>query len=397
MNPINKSKDGVTLVVQDFESLANFQNCFASLGIPTRHAILSELESFTLEPRNQLTILDSQSVSIDSKTEINLFRKLCSTYLIVIALGDDFDFEKTLEFFRLGAADVIVPGFDESSFRQMVLRIDALAQLRAQRLDQQAQLEKINHDLEESLRVLKQDQIAGLEVQKSLMPARPISFGDYEISHFIIPSLYLSGDFVGYSVVFDRYLLFYFADVSGHGASSAFVTVLLQFMIGRIIRKHELERDYNALARAPEGLIEHLNKQIMGMNLEKHMTLMAGSLDMCSHSLRYVTAAQLPRPVLIANGDPSFLPGAGKPVGLFESVSWKVHEVEFAKGSTLVLFSDGVFDLLSKSHMHDKEDTILSRLADCPKSLDDLRKTFFLSDNDSPQDDVSVLLLRRNS
>jgi len=175
------------------------------------------------------------------------------------------------------------------------------------------------------------------------------------------------------------------------------VTVLLQFMIGRIIRKHELERDYNALARAPEGLIEHLNKQIMGMNLEKHMTLMAGSLDMCSHSLRYVTAAQLPRPVLIANGDSSFLPGAGKPVGLFESVNWKVHEVQFAKGSALVLFSDGVFDLLSKSHMHEKEDTILSRLADCPQSLDDLRKTFFLSDNDSPQDDVSVLLLRRKS
>jgi sigma-B regulation protein RsbU (phosphoserine phosphatase) len=397
VNPINKSKDGVTLVVQDFESLANFQNCFASLGIPTRHANLSELENFTLESSNRLIILDSESVTIDSKIEIDLFRRLCSTYLIVIALGDDPDFEKTLEFFRLGAADVIVPGFDESTFRQMVLRIDALAQLRAQRLDQQAQLEKTNHDLEESLRVLEQDQIAGLEVQKSLMPTRPIIFGEYEISHVIIPSLYLSGDFVGYSVVLDRYLLFYFADVSGHGASSAFVTVLLQFMIGRIIRKHELERDYNALAKAPEGLIEHLNKQIMGMNLEKHMTLMAGSLDMCSHSLRYVTAAQLPRPVLIANGDPSFLPGTGKPVGLFESVSWKVHEVEFAKGSALVLFSDGVFDLLSKSYMHEKEDTILSRLADCPKSLNDLRKTFFLSDNDSPQDDVSVLLLRRNS
>jgi sigma-B regulation protein RsbU (phosphoserine phosphatase) len=397
VNPINKSKDGVTLVVQDFESLANFQNCFSSLGIPTRHANLSELENFTLESSNRLIILDSQSVTIDSKIEIDLFRRLCSTYLIVIALGDDPDFEKTLEFFRLGAADVIVPGFDESTFRQMVLRIDALAQLRAQRLDQQAQLEKTNHDLEESLRVLEQDQIAGLEVQKSLMPTRPIIFGEYEISHVIIPSLYLSGDFVGYSVVLDRYLLFYFADVSGHGASSAFVTVLLQFMIGRIIRKHELERDYNALAKAPEGLIEHLNKQIMGMNLEKHMTLMAGSLDMCSHSLRYVTAAQLPRPVLIANGDSSFLPGAGKPVGLFESVSWKVHEVEFAKGSALVLFSDGVFDFLSKSYMHEKEDTILSRLADCPKSLNDLRKTFFLSDNDSPQDDVSVLLLRRNS
>ena len=48
-------------------------------------------------------------------------------------------------------------------------------------------------ELQESLRLLKQDQLAGLEVQKSLMPeSRP--FGDYEISHSITPSLGLSGD-----------------------------------------------------------------------------------------------------------------------------------------------------------------------------------------------------------
>ena len=201
---------------------------------------------------------------------------------------------------------------------------------------------------------------------------------------------------MGYSVVFDRYLLFYFADVSGHGASSAFVTILLRFMIGRVIRKHELEKDCGALARAPEGLIEHLNKQIIGMNLEKHMTLMAGSVDMLNHSLRYVTAAQLPRPILIKNGNPSFLTGNGKPVGLFQSASWEVHEVEFKKGYTLVLFSDGVFDLLSERHIVEKENIILSRLSDCPKNLDDLRKRFFLGDNDCPQDDVSVLFLKRN-
>ena len=66
--------------------------------------------------------------------------------------------------------------------------------------------------------MLKQDQLAGLEVQKSLMPESPLTFADYEISHSVTPSLYLSGDFVGYEFVLGRYLVFYFADVSGHGA-----------------------------------------------------------------------------------------------------------------------------------------------------------------------------------
>ena len=58
---------------------------------------------------------------------------------------------------------------------------------------------------------------------------------------------------------------------------------------------------------------------------------------------------------------------------------------------------DGVFDLLSEQQIDEKEAILLSRLADCPKSLDDLRKRFFLEDVDSPLDDVSVLFLNRNS
>ena len=107
--------------------------------------------------------------------------------------------------------------------------------------------------------MLKSDQIAGVEVQKSLMPNSPLVFGDYEISHSVNPSLYLSGDFVGYNFILDRFLLFYFVDVSGHGSSSAFVTIFLRFMVGRVIRRHEIEKDLEALNQAPDGLLEHLN------------------------------------------------------------------------------------------------------------------------------------------
>lgn len=71
------------------------------------------------------------------------------------------------------------------------------------------------------------DQLAGRQVQQDILPREPLNCRGYRVSHSIVPSLYLSGDFVGYNSAFDRYILFYFGDVSGHGASSAFITVML--------------------------------------------------------------------------------------------------------------------------------------------------------------------------
>ena len=44
----------------------------------------------------------------------------------------------------------------------------------------------------------------------------------------------LSGDFVDYFRITDRHFAFYMADVSGHGASSAFVTVLSEELLPTI-------------------------------------------------------------------------------------------------------------------------------------------------------------------
>ena len=169
------------------------------------------------------------------------------------------------------------------------------------------------------------------------MPESPLSAGEYQISHSIVPSLYLSGDFVGYNVVLGRYLLFYFADVSGYGASSAFVTVLLRFMVGRVIRRHQLQEDYAALAMAPQGLVEHINSQMLATGLGKHMTLFAGSVDMANNVMRYVVGAQLPPPILVVDGEAVFLPGKGKPVGIFDDATWHVEEFEMPERSSLVL------------------------------------------------------------
>ena len=384
----------VLLAIEDEARLAFIRNRFESIGRHTESVQPNQIGEKCLDPVAHPVILASENVTLQSEQEIQQFKQLCEVHLIVVALCDD-DEDLSVDFFRLGVVDVLMPDVSVACAQQTVSRIDEFAQARRQRLNDRAQLEKTNDELQKSLRVLKQDQIAGLEVQKSLMPESPLRFGDYQISHSVVPSLYLSGDFVGYNVVLGRYLLFYFADVSGHGASSAFVTVLLRFMIGRLIRRHQLEEDYTALALAPQGLAEHINTQMLATDLGKHMTLVAGSVDMSTHRMRYVLGAQLPQPILVVDGVARYLQGAGKPVGIFADASWKVEEVVLPERSALILLSDGVFDLMPQRQIAEKEAAILECLAEHSGDLDDLKRVLSIDTVTEPQDDISVLLMTR--
>ena len=355
---------------------------------------MQSIATVCTDPLNQPIVLFSENTAVSSPEQSEWLRKLCEGYLIIIALRKE-DKAYLADYFRLGAADVILEGAGQADIESTLLRVNNLADARQHEQAYSAELERTNDELQESLRLLKQDQLAGLEVQKSLMPESPLKFGDYEISHSITPSLYLSGDFVGYNFVLDRYLLFYFADVSGHGASSAFVTVLLRFMIGRVIRRHQLEKDYVALANAPDGLIEHINSQLLATGLGKHLTIVAGSLDTETNRLRYVVGAQQPQPILITNGKAEYLPGKGKPAGIFEEASWQVEEISLPDSFAFVLLSDGVFDLVPDKDLAAKEQTLLSYLATDSNDIDSLKEKIFLDYIDDPQDDISVLLLSR--
>jgi serine phosphatase RsbU (regulator of sigma subunit) len=346
------------------------------------------------DPLLQPVLVCADYIAIDNDGQREYLRALAAEFLVVVLLNSDQS-HRVAEYFRLGVADIAFPQSSDSELAAILKRVDDLAESREQKRLYRRELEKTNQNLQESLRLLKQDQLAGLEVQKSLMPESPLKFGDYEISHSITPSLYLSGDFVGYNFVLGRYLLFYFADVSGHGSSSAFVTVLLRFMIGRVIRKHQVQKDYAALALAPEGLVESINSQLLATGLGKHLTIVAGSLDTETRRLRYVIGAQQPAPILISDGQARFLPGKGKPAGIFEGATWAVEEVALPESFALVLLSDGVFDLLSDKEIIDKEETLLRYLTTSSESLDKLKDALFIDDIEDPQDDISVLLLTR--
>jgi sigma-B regulation protein RsbU (phosphoserine phosphatase) len=391
---MGKNKNAVLLVIEDSVRAGVIEAQFLAIGRVIQTLRDKETLPASQGSDMQTIVLAAEQVKLGSKHQINQFKQLCATYLVLISLLPENQ-DQVAKFFRLGAVDVLLAGDTSDMLEQTMTRLAQVATIRQQQVIDRAKLESTNDELQESLRLLKQDQIAGLEVQKSLMPESPLSAGEYQISHSIVPSLYLSGDFVGYNVVLGRYLLFYFADVSGHGASSAFVTVLLRFMVGRVIRRHQLEEDYAALAMAPQGLVEHINSQMLATGLGKHMTLFAGSVDMDNNVMRYVVGAQLPPPILVVDGEAVFLPGKGKPVGIFKDVTWHVEELKMPERSSLVLLSDGVFDLFPEAQIADKEAAILKLLATRSGTLEDLKEALQIDYIEEPQDDISLLLLTR--
>jgi len=355
---------------------------------------LSSIDGSPEDSFPQVLVFSPPVSKLIGSENTHLLKAYVDNYLVVVLL-DESSASVAVEYFRLGVADVWFDGMSQTELSESFARLQNISEAKYEGRVYSHELEKANAELQESLRMLKQDQMAGLEVQKSLMPESPLAFGEYEISHSVTPSLYLSGDFVGYNFVLGRYLLFYFADVSGHGASSAFITVLLRFMIGRVIRRHITENDYAALNEAPAGLLEHVNNQILATGLGKHLTIVAGCLDTETSKLRYVVGAQLPKPILIVDGVAEYLPGKGKPVGIFEEASWQVEEVTLPKRCALVLLSDGVFDLVPDKDLSDKEQTLLRFLAVSSDDIESLKQALSVDFIEDPRDDISMCLLTR--
>jgi sigma-B regulation protein RsbU (phosphoserine phosphatase) len=77
--------------------------------------------------------------------------------------------------------------------------------------------------LARSLETLQEDQEAGRRIQFKLLPQTPFSpVENCTVTHRILPSLYLSGDFIDYFKIGEGKLGFYLADVSGSRCSQCF-------------------------------------------------------------------------------------------------------------------------------------------------------------------------------
>ncbi|WP_447865566.1 two-component system response regulator RssB [Pseudomonas aeruginosa] len=354
---------------------------------------LQGLQIFESE-QPDLVICDLRMPQIDGLELIRRIRQTASETPIIVLSGAGV-MSDAVEALRLGAADYLIkPLEDLAVLEHSVRRALDRAYLRVENQRYRDKLEAANRELQASLNLLQEDQNAGRQVQMNMLPVTPWSIEGLEFSHRIIPSLYLSGDFVDYFRVDERRVAFYLADVSGHGASSAFVTVLLKFMTTRLL--YESRRNGTLPEFKPSEVLAHINRGLINTKLGKHVTMLGGVIDLEKNSLTYSIGGHLPLPVLFVEGQAGYPEGRGLPVGLFDDATYDDRVMELPPSFSLSLFSDGILDVLPGATLKEKEASLPEQVAAAGGTLDGLRQVFGLANLAEMPDDIALLVLSRN-
>ncbi|MBE0488111.1 MAG: SpoIIE family protein phosphatase [Halomonas sp.] len=320
-----------------------------------------------LPPEVSLVVAHVRGLSDDQ------WAPLCQR-LPTLVVSDSREAPGLLSAVDVGLVDYIVEPLRHGQLlRRMIRKVIELRQLEEARREDQARLEELNESLETHLAMLRLDQQAGGQIQRKLLPPRPQTAAGVTCDYWFAPWLYLSGDFLDFQRLDERHLLFYFADVSGHGASSAFVTVLLKYLANR----WQGEWDGTAPEALPPRWLSDLNRELLDTGIGKHATLFVGVIDLERRYLHYSLGAQLPMPLLVAEGEAHPLPGVGMPVGLFPGAEYPTLGCSLPENFRLWLCSDGVLECLPGETL-DMRLRELEQRALASETLEDLRNSLAL-------------------
>lgn len=311
----------------------------------------------------------------------------------VFALVDAADGNIAMQALRAGAVNIFDTGRLNSSdeaeaFKAAVSRHLAISASFNEK-------ERYRKQLELSLSELKTDQKAALHIQKNMLPLPEAELlPNIHVSFCLTPSLYLSGDFLDYVSLNSRFAMFYLADVSGHGTSSALVTVLLKNLANRLERNFKRGSSFDILS--PEAVLQRVNRELLETGLGKHLTMFVGLIDMDRSTLRYAVGGHYPMPVLCTSGKARLLAGRGMPVGLFEQPVFDVKEIALPPVFSLSLCSDGVFEMIAAENLGEKESMLCDAIERLPAvNAECLLEALVPGGTGGAPDDIAIMVLER--
>lgn len=314
----------------------------------------------------------------------------------VIVVSGMGGFADAIQALKLGAWDYVTkPVEDLAVLEHAVGKALERARLLAENRQYREHLERVNAQLEHSLRKLQEDETAGRNIQFRLLPDENVVFGGnngYQCSRHLLTSAILSGDFVDYFDIDDEHFGFYMADVSGHGVSSAFITVLLKSYMGRYVERNRQHGDRTILD--PAAVLAGLNRDILAGGHGKYLTMFYGVLNPGAARLDFANGGQFPFPILYDGTETRSIGGRSPPVGLFDDAEYATQSLAIPPVFGISLFSDGILETLPQSGLSAKQD-YLHALAGTDLDAAALAHSLSLDRGEAPPDDISVLSLRR--
>lgn len=239
---------------------------------------------------------------------------------------------------------------------------------------------------------LQQAVYEAAQIQRRLCAPRELVLGEFEIAGEIFPVRHLSGDFFKVMKL-DSALGIAVGDIAGKGLTAGIWQAHLMDLVQRCAGTYALPAD--AVAAVNRYLCRDQNEPpIMG--------LFFGRLDPESGELAYCNAG-LPPPLLLRS-DKSVekLEKGGPMLGALKESKYEAGSVCLNPGDMLLAYSDG----LTECRNSQDEEFEVVRLTAAAKAIGGARANQVLfstlgavlnfADTCSPEDDLTLLILRRN-
>lgn len=178
------------------------------------------------------------------------------------------------------------------------------------------------------------------EIQKGLLPSTLPVFPHYEIAATNISSKQVGGDYYDVIRLSETKVLVAIGDVSGKGTPASLLMANLQAAIHALV----------PLGLTLPELTARVNDLIFeNTTSDKFITFFLAILDCDTKSLCYVNAGHNPPYILHSNGAFERLDKGGIIFGVMKTiVPYEEGTAQLIEGETLVLFTDGVSEAMSK-------------------------------------------------
>ncbi|MGQ9615975.1 MAG: SpoIIE family protein phosphatase [Spirochaetota bacterium] len=238
-------------------------------------------------------------------------------------------------------------------------------------------------------------------IQFSFLPTKMPAIEGVEFLAKYVPCQRIGGDFYDVFRIDEHTIGFFIADVSGHGVPSAMITIFLKQEVAFLAKKVIKEGEYTVTR--PREVLASLNRSFLMNNIGEgtfFITIVYCTFDIEKCVLTCSLAGHHALPLLKrSDGSVECIDMSGFPIGWFtNSGEYPERRYILRQGDTLLLYTDGLFELLLNRDSPGRDKGALDQVIELfalnnfEERCEDLLSEF-MTGNRSLKDDFAMILM----
>jgi serine phosphatase RsbU (regulator of sigma subunit)/anti-anti-sigma regulatory factor len=294
-------------------------------------------------------------------------------------------FDSAVAAIRLGAFDFLPKSPRSEEMAVAVRNALERRQLLAERERLHRELQRKVRELEETSEVLRRDLERAEVIQRALLPRSPPPMEGYCIQAVYRPGQHVGGDLYDVVRLGEQHLAFYLADATGHGVTSAMLSVMFK-------QRLVLVDPATGLALPPAQVLAAVNRSICEAHAAPGLFLTAvfGLLDTSNASLTLASAGH--PPVLHARDGRKtrLIRRTGPALGLAPDARFRQARLQLLAGDRILLYTDGLLPSGSERELQLLQQALARPLSSAQEVM---AKFHGGARAGADRDDVTILLI----